>query len=114
MNEATLLATIPPRFSAEPRTLILFEAIETNMGMKRENLECQLNRASTELSACEKQLDQNGVAAAGRALNPKWRNLSARCRQLRRRLIAVTRVEANNVEVTQRKEAKSAGTASAS
>ena len=84
------------------------------MGMKRENLEWQLTRASTELSTCENQLDQNGVAADARKQNPKWRNLSARCRQLRKRLIAVTKVETNNVEVTQRKEAKSAETASAS
>ncbi len=84
------------------------------MGMKRDNLEWQLNRASTELSAFEKELDQNGVAADDRSSHPKWRNLNAVCRQLRRRLHAVARVEATNVEVAQRKEANSAEPATAS
>lgn len=114
MNEAEVLATIPARFSAEPRTLILFEAIDTNMGMKRDNLEWQLSRVNTELSAFEKQLDENGVAAEARPRNAKWRNLSARGRQLRKRLNAVTKVEATNAEVAQRKEANTAETASAS
>lgn len=84
------------------------------MGMKRDNLEWQLNRASTELSAFENELDQNGVAADARSRNPKWRNLNARCRQLRSRLNAVTKVEATNAEVAQRKESTSAEVASAS
>ena len=84
------------------------------MGMKRDNLEWQLNRANTELSAFEKQLDQDGVAAEVRSRNPKWRNLNSRCRQLRHRLIAVGKVETNNADVTQRKAAKSAEAASAS
>lgn len=84
------------------------------MGMKRDNLEWQLSRASTELSAFEKELDQGGVAAEIRPKNAKWRNLSGRCRQLRRRLIAVSKVEATNIEVAQRKESASAEVASAS
>ena len=83
------------------------------MGMKRENLEWQLQRASTELTAFEQQLDQEKVPAETRPRNAKWRNINARCRQLRRRLLAVGRVEANNVEVAKRKEAKSAGTTAA-
>lgn len=78
------------------------------MGLKRDNLEWQLNRASTELSTFEKQLDENGVAADARSRNAKWRNLNARCRQLRSRLGAVAKMEATNAEVTQRKEANSA------
>jgi hypothetical protein len=84
------------------------------MGLKRDNLEWQLERANTELSAFEKELDEKGVSADGRASHPKWRNLSARTRQLRRRLNAVSKVEATNVEVAQRKEANSAETATAS
>ena len=84
------------------------------MGMKRDNLEWQLSRASTELSTFEKELDENKVAADARPRNAKWRNLSARCRQLRHRLNAVAKVEANNVEVAQRKAAASAETAAAS
>ena len=142
LNVAGLLATIPARFSAEPRTAFVpgsesnipvtrsgvpqsgrpfsrtkkipFEAIETNMGMKRDNLEWQLGRASTELSTFEKELDQGGVAAEARPKNAKWRNLNGRCRQLRRRLIAVSKVEATNIEVAQRKESASAEVASAS
>jgi hypothetical protein len=88
--------------------------METNMGMKRDSLEWQLNRASTALSAFEKELDQNQVAADARPRNAKWRNLNARCRQLRSRLNAVAKVEANNAEVSQRKAASSAEAASAS
>ena len=84
------------------------------MGMKRDNLEWQLNRANTELSAFEKQLDEAGVAADVRPRNAKWRNLSARGRQLRRRLIAVSKVEATNVEVAQRKETNAAEAVAAS
>lgn len=84
------------------------------MGMKRDNLEWQLNRASTELSAFEKELDENQVAVDTRPRNAKWRNLNARCRQLRHRLHAVARVEANNVEVAQRKAAASAEAVAAS
>ncbi len=84
------------------------------MGLKRDNLEWQLSRASSELTAYEKQLDAAGTAAGVRSKNPKWRNLNARCRQLRHRLLAVGQVEANNVAVAQRKEAKSAEAAAAS
>ena len=84
------------------------------MGMKRDNLEWQLNRASTELSAFEKELDENQVAVEARPRNAKWRNLNAVCRQLRHRLHAVARVEANNVEVAQRKAAASAEATAAS
>lgn len=84
------------------------------MGLKRDNLEWQLSRASTELSAFEKQLDQNGVATDARSRNAKWRNLNARCRQLRSRLNAVAKVESTNAEVAQRNEANSAEVASAS
>lgn len=84
------------------------------MGMKRDNLEWQLARASTELATFEKQLDTDGVATTARPKHPKWRNLAARCRQLRNRLNAVARVEANNADVAKRKEAKNAEAASAS
>jgi Tfp pilus assembly protein PilN len=78
------------------------------MGMKRDNLEWQLNRASTALSAFEKELDGKQIAADARLRNAKWRNLNAVCRQLRRRLTAVAKLEANNAEVAQRKAAGSA------
>ncbi len=78
------------------------------MGQKRGTLEWQLSRASTELSSCEKDLDQKGIAADARKRNPKWRNLNARCRQLRNRINAVSRVEAINQEVLQRKTAAAA------
>lgn len=84
------------------------------MGMKRDNLEWQLNRASAELSAFEKELDENKVAVDARTRNAKWRNLAARCRQLRHRLHAVARIEANNIEVAQRKAAASADATAAS
>ena len=75
------------------------------MGQKRASLEWQLSNASTELTCCEKELDQQGLAVAARPRHPKWRNLNARCRQLRHRLAAVGRIEANNEELKQRKAA---------
>lgn len=75
------------------------------MGLKRENLEWQLNRATTTLTSYEAQLDQAGVGADRRAANAKWRNLNAQCRSLRGRLCAVGKVETNNAEVAQRKSA---------
>ena len=78
------------------------------MGQKRANLEWQLSHASNELSACEKELDQQGLAATARPRHPKWRNLNARCRQLRHRLAAVATIEANNEDLKQRRAAVTA------
>ena len=75
------------------------------MGQNRPNLEWQLSHASTELSNCEKHLDQQGLAAEARPRHPKWRHLNARCRQLRKRLSSVATVEANNESLQQRKAA---------
>ena len=75
------------------------------MGLKRANLEWQFSHASTELSNCEKELDQQGLATDARPRHPKWRNLNARCRQLRNRLNAVAKVEANNEELKQKNAA---------
>jgi hypothetical protein len=76
------------------------------MGMKRHTLETQLARASAALVDCEKRLDQNGIASDARLRHPKWRNLDAHCRQLRRRLLAVGTIETRNQELIQKKEAK--------
>jgi hypothetical protein len=78
------------------------------MGQKRPNLEWQLSNASAELATCEKELDQQGLAVAARPRHPKWRNLNARCRQLRHRLAAVAKIEANNEELKQRRAAVTA------
>lgn len=75
------------------------------MGQKRASLEWQLSNASTELTSCEKELDQQGLAATARPRHPKWRNLNARCRQLRHRLAAVAKIEANNKDLEQRRAA---------
>lgn len=77
------------------------------MGLKRDTLEWQLSRATTELTTFESELDAKGVVTAARPRSPKWRNLNATCRQLRRRLLAVAKIEATNVEVAQRKAANS-------
>jgi hypothetical protein len=78
------------------------------MGMKRDTLEWQLSRANGELAAFEQQLDEQQVANDTRPRNAKWRNLNARCRQIRNRLNAVAKVEATNAEVAQRKSAEAA------
>jgi hypothetical protein len=106
LNEVWHPATIPPAFLDEisfPPTVL--KAVTINMGLKRDNLEWQLSRATTALTSYEAQLDQAGVAADQRAANAKWRNLNAKCRSLRNRLCAVSKIEKNNADVAQRKSA---------
>lgn len=66
-------------------------------------LERQLKLAEEDLALFEKRLDADGVESAKRRRNTKWRELSANLTQLRKRLSAVAKVEANDAAVAQRK-----------
>ena len=58
------------------------------MAVDRDLLERQLQHANAALTERVKALDAGGVETKQRRLDPKWRSLNARCRQLRRRIRA--------------------------
>ena len=56
------------------------------MGLIRETLERQLERAEARLADCEKKLAAAGVDKDGLSRHPTWRRSSAARRQIKRRL----------------------------
>lgn len=56
------------------------------MGLNREALERQLERADANLAECEKTLAAAGVGKDDLKSAPAWRHSEARRRQIRRRL----------------------------
>ena len=73
------------------------------MPLHRPTIEAQLQRAELSLSTWGKSLAEKGVAEADYRRSPKFRNLSARCTQIRRRLQSVAAGEAVTAEVAARK-----------
>jgi hypothetical protein len=63
------------------------------MPLSRENLERQLAVAKQRRDACVAQLQQSGVDDKGLRKQPAWRSADAECRQLTRRLRAVSAKE---------------------
>ena len=78
--------------------------------MDRERIERQLKLAEQRLSAWEKQLDADKVAAEKRGRNPKWRSLDADVRALKRRIIAVKQIEDREEAALARKNETAAAT----
>ncbi|NQV24808.1 MAG: hypothetical protein HQ518_10615 [Rhodopirellula sp.] len=78
------------------------------MGQTQDSLDRQLAIARTELGKYVSILDEKKVAAADRRRDPIWRNLDAKCRQIRTRMVAVDAVAAREAECKQRKEAAAA------
>lgn len=79
-----------------------------NMGLKRDTLERQLAQATEDLDKRVKELDAKGVASELRKRDPMWRHFNARCRQVRRRLLALAAVVARDEECVRRKAEKEA------
>lgn len=80
----------------------------------RGRIERQLSMAQQKLSALEAKLATEGVTGKGRNKNAVWRHLNADYRQLKRRLNAVSALEAREADAAQRKSEKaSAETAEA-
>lgn len=79
------------------------------MPLHRPTIEAQLKRAEQTLAAWSKALASQGVGADRFARNPKFRQLSGRCTQLRRRLGAVVEGEAITVAVAQHRAEVDAG-----
>jgi hypothetical protein len=71
--------------------------------MDRARIERQLKLAEQKLADWEKKLDSDGVDAAARKKNPKWRNLDADLRALKRRLGAVAAVEEREAAAEERR-----------
>ncbi len=77
------------------------------MGLTRSSIERQLTKAETALGARVSVLDSQGVDEKSRRRDPKWRQLDANRRQLKRRLIAVAAVEQREQDCAARKAADS-------
>jgi hypothetical protein len=73
------------------------------MPLSRAVLERQLKEAEHSLAERVQVLKGAGKSAEALALDPAWRNASATCTSIRRRLTAVAATEANNTEVIRRK-----------
>lgn len=72
------------------------------MPLHRPTIEAQLQRAEQTLSAWGKSLESQGIESGDHRLDPKYRKLSGRCTQIRRRLGAVAEGEAVTAAVAQR------------
>ena len=79
------------------------------MPLDRDTLERQLTSAQDALSACEKQLDEQGVAADKRRRNTRWRSLDSDRRKVINRLNSLSGKEARDEDARQRKAGKDSG-----
>lgn len=68
------------------------------MPLKRPVLDLQLKNATAALDQRCAVLDSKGVAVDARKKDSKWRELNARCRQIRRRIGAVEAIVARDAE----------------
>lgn len=80
------------------------------MGLKRETLERQIAAAESQLKAFEKAIAGDDTKAQGKK-NPKWRELNATHRDLKRRLTAVAAVESRESDAHARKAEQQAAAA---
>jgi len=78
------------------------------MPLKRPTLEFCLSKATNELNLWVKKLEERGMDPKDYKRCPKWRHFNARCRQIRRRMIAVDAIAAREAECARRKAEKSA------
>lgn len=76
------------------------------MPLSRATLERQMQTAKDALAEWVKSLSAKGVERPQFRKDPRWRQLNADCNAIRRRLDALTGVEANNAEVEKRKAEK--------
>lgn len=76
------------------------------MSLTRFSIERQLDQAEIALGSRISALDAQGVEESARRRDPKWRQLSADCRQLKSRLRAVKVTEEREVECEKRKSEK--------
>ncbi len=78
------------------------------MPLSRNNLERQLAEAKVRRDACAARLTQSGVSEKDLKRQPAWRTADADCRQLTRRLRAVSAKEQLQVDKASRAAAAAA------
>ena len=83
------------------------------MGLKRPVLERSLSFVAEDLAKLVKILEGRGVDVKAYKRDPKWRELSAKCRQIRRRINTVDAIAARDAECVRLKAAKAAAAAEA-
>ena len=76
------------------------------MGLKTESLERQLALATEDLGRWVANLDAKGVSADSHRRDSRWRNLNAKCRALRHRMVAVNAIAEREAECARRREEK--------
>jgi hypothetical protein len=81
------------------------------MSLDQATLTRQLDRAKEDLTAWNKALESNGVAASGRRKNTKWRHLNAAYNTIRNRLKAVEAIHTRDADAATRKAEKLAAAA---
>lgn len=78
------------------------------MPLSRPVLEAQLQRAEAAMNKLVSALKTDKVEESAFGLNPVWRSLNADCKQIRRRLRALTETETITAELAARKSAEEA------
>jgi hypothetical protein len=81
------------------------------MALDQATLTRQLDRAKEDLTAWNKALESDGVAASGRRKNAKWRHLNAAYNTIRNRLKAVEAIHTRDANAATRKAEKIAAAA---
>jgi hypothetical protein len=76
------------------------------MPLSRTTLERQMQGAKDALAIWVKTLTDKGLERPQFRKDPRWRQLNADCNAIRRRLVRVAEIEANDAAVTQRKAEK--------
>lgn len=83
------------------------------MGLKRPVLERTLSFVTEDLTNLVKVLETRGVEVKAYKRDPKWRELNAKSRQIRRRIRAVEAIVARDAECVRLKAEKVAALAAA-
>ena len=81
------------------------------MALDQATLTRQLDRAKEDLTAWNKALESEGVAASGRRKDTKWRHLNAAYNTIRNRLKAVEAIHTRDANAATRKAEKLAAAA---
>ena|SRR5579872_3258752 len=76
------------------------------MPLDQTTLNRQLDRAKENMAAWLKVLEKQGVAAADRRKNTKWRQLNAECNSIRGRIKAADAIKTRDEEAVKRKAEK--------
>ncbi len=102
----TFLVESLSKFRRDRMSLAVGETV--GMGTPRETTEKQLSQLQAALDQHTAKLKSTGKTDADLPNDTKWRHLSADASQIRARLVKISEVEANNVEVARLKAEREA------